>query len=55
MMLKLSKEDIKKIISTISLEDIESRLDYNWECWEINDCGDYFELTKKEAIKEVEK
>ena len=49
MELKLSKEDVEKILSTLDIEDIENRLDANYSHWDIlNDNCDPFILTKKE-------
>lgn len=50
MKIFLTEEQIKKILSTFSLEDLESRLDYNWETWDVLSDSDNgisgFSLTK---------
>lgn len=37
-----------KIISTLSTEEIESRIGYNWEYWNIYEENNCFKLNKSE-------
>ena len=34
MEISLTKEEIWKVLSTLSTEEIEQRLEYNWSVWE---------------------
>lgn len=52
MKIILTEQQVMKIISGLSVEDIEQRLEYNWSTWAVERVGvDTFSLTKAEAKK----
>ena len=52
MKIILSGEQIKKILGTLSLEDIESRLEANWQYFDVEWSEEGYEFTKKvEKVK----
>lgn len=42
--LTLNKEEIAKIISTLSAEEITDRISYNWETWNAQEWDKYNRL-----------
>ena len=52
MKLTLSPKEIIKILSNMSIETIEERLDANYSYWDVYENEGYFELnTKQEGVK----
>jgi len=54
MRIKLSIDEVCKILASLSTEDIKDRLDYNWSKWDVtNDivAEDCFTLTTKKEDK----
>ena len=52
MKLTLSPKEIIKVLSNMSIETIEERLDANYSYWDVYENEGYFELnTKQEGVK----
>jgi len=52
MNIRLNIKDIKKILSTITIETIENKLDTNYIFWEVDYGSGIFTLTRNEKVQE---